>query len=595
MKVRDRLLLSYGAVLLVAVLGLILGLAGVLGISVVNERAVRANLHSLQAASSMRAIIGKQQTILLEKLADDDPTRISDFMELGAHFRDMLKLAREQANTSKETILLNELGGRYDDLMISIVGDVEGVVVGDAGPDQVSAFERLREQALTLYEMNMSEIEMASANALFRFRIIAGLMALTALATFIIGVLVSRRLALALSEPLEHLSHAATQVAGGEFDTRVTLGDIDELNTLAKQFNTMTQALQQFHALNIGSILREQKRNEAVLNSIDEGLIIGNGNGRIEQLNPVAALQLGRSMNAAIGSSITELLPASQLAEQIQAVLDPTQEEVQAGELSIGDGDGARTLSYSLSRVIAGELMGWVLVLRDITNQRVFERLRTEFVLRASHELRTPLTGMRMAIELLQKQAPFDPASRPAELLATLHEEMQRMQKLVTDLLDLSRLYTKSLELDLAPVQLGDLLTSACQRFAANAEAQNVQLHCDINAAAVTHELDRIRFERVLDNLISNALRHTPAGGEIRLALHTRHDLLQISVSDTGDGIPLHVQQRVFEPFFQVGANQGGSGLGLAMCKEIVEQHHGSIRLRSTPGQGARFIIELPR
>jgi NtrC-family two-component system sensor histidine kinase KinB len=233
-------------------------------------------------------------------------------------------------------------------------------------------------------------------------------------------------------------------------------------------------------------------------------------------------------------------------------------------------------------------------VLRDVTELRTFERVRSEFVLRASHELRTPVTGMLMALSLLQERLDFPPDSREADLLSTLDEEMNRLLRLINDLLDFSRYQNGLQSLALSSQAVEPLLRQAQQRFSAQADELGVVISTQLQAGLPPLQLDPLQIERVLDNLIGNALRHSQPGGKIHLQARPQGGRVLISVEDNGEGIAHNRQARIFEPFVQFGQRRGAAGLGLALCKEIVQLHGGHIGVRSQVGQGAQFYLLLP-
>ena len=234
------------------------------------------------------------------------------------------------------------------------------------------------------------------------------------------------------------------------------------------------------------------------------------------------------------------------------------------------------------------------MVLRDVTEQRAFERVRREFVLRSSHELRTPVTGMHMAFSLLQERLQFAEGSRERDLLETVDEEMRRLVDLINDLLNFSRYQNGLQKLELAPCDPVELASAAVARFQAQADERGISLQLDVSEDAPRARLDRLQIERVLDNLIGNALRHCQQGGQVAVRLRRQGERVWFSVEDNGEGIAYSQQVRVFEPFVQVGSKKGGAGLGLALCKEVVQLHGGNIGVQSRPGVGAQFYFTLP-
>lgn len=199
-----------------------------------------------------------------------------------------------------------------------------------------------------------------------------------------------------------------------------------------------------------------------------------------------------------------------------------------------------------------------------------------------------------MAFGLFRERAKFPAESREADLLDTVNEEMQRLMQLINDLLNFSRYQNGLQKLTLGPCDVNDLLEHAQARFVEPANAQRVELVIEAQPDLPRLYADQAQLERVLDNLLGNALRHTAQGGQIRLQARRHGERVIISVEDNGEGIAYGQQGRIFEPFVQVGRKKGGAGLGLALCKEIVQLHGGRMGVYSRPGQGTQFYMALP-
>ena len=234
------------------------------------------------------------------------------------------------------------------------------------------------------------------------------------------------------------------------------------------------------------------------------------------------------------------------------------------------------------------------MVLRDVTAQRAFERVRGEFVLRASHELRTPVTGIHMAFSLLRERLVLPEEGREQDLMRTVDEEIRRLVQLIDDLLNFSRYQNGLQVLRREPCDLAEMLEQARERFALEAEERQVTLSATAEPPLPRLNLDAGQIDRVLDNLISNALRHSEPGDVVQLQAKRQDERVIISVQDQGQGIPFSQQTRIFEPFVQVGQRKGGVGLGLALSREIVQLHSGQLGVQSRPGQGASFYLSLP-
>ena len=457
-----------------------------------------------------------------------------------------------------------------------------------------SRFNQLRNGLITEHRRALDTIYAAQAAARDRALVIAALLGLVGLAVLIIGFITAHGIARRFGAPIEALAKAADNIGKGNFEVVLPLSSATEMNLLTRRFGIMAEALRQHQATNIDELLAGQQRLQAVLDSIDDGLLMIDQQGRLEHLNPVAQRQLGWD-ESRLGQSLGDVMQRPELDQQLQTVLRGGSLERLPEDLSVDIEGETRLLTYSLTPVSQpkGPILGAVMVLHDVTEQRAFERVRSEFVLRASHELRTPVTGMHMAFGLFLERSRFDPQSRETDLLNTVNEEMQRLMQLINDLLNFSRYQNGMQKLTLAPCSVEHMLEDARTRFAERAAAKNIELLVELQQPLPELRADQVQLERVLDNLLDNALRHTASGGQIRLQARRHGERVIISIEDNGEGIAYSQQGRIFEPFVQVGRKKGGAGLGLALCKEIVQLHGGRIGVYSRPGQGTQFYMAL--
>lgn len=453
----------------------------------------------------------------------------------------------------------------------------------------------LRNGLIAEHKQALDNIDETQRNAREHALLIAGLLGLVGLAVLAIGFITAHGIARRFGEPIEALAKAADNIGQGNFDVTLPISPAVELTQLTRRFGIMAEALREHQATNVDELLAGQQRLQAVLDSIDDGLLMIDRQGQLEHLNPVAQRQLGWD-EGRLGQGLGTALQRPELDEQLQTVLRGGTLERAPEDLSIEVDGESRLLTYSLTPVIhpQGHILGAVMVLHDVTEQRAFERVRSEFVLRASHELRTPVTGMHMAFGLFRERAHFTEDSREADLLNTVNEEMQRLMQLINDLLNFSRYQNGLQKLTLAPCNIDDLLEQAQERFAERANEQSIELLVEVHTPLPRLQADQAQLDRVLDNLIDNALRHTSHHGQIRLQARRHGERVIVSVEDNGEGIAYGQQGRIFEPFVQVGRKKGGAGLGLALCKEIVQLHGGRMGVYSRPGQGTQFYMALP-
>ena len=589
-KLRTRLFLSISALITVALLGLLLGVVGVMQMAKTQEALIRNNFITLDLGLKLRQSLGDQLILMLHNTPDSGALKAST--------QNYLKLLDEGIEHERKTHLPSGFAQARDDYerFLQTLNQSQNNSFNLSHDNELTArFNVLRNGLIDEHRKALEKINSAQADARDRALVIATLLGLVGLAVLVIGFITAHGIARRFGAPIEALAKAADNIGKGNFEVVLPLSSATEMNLLTRRFGIMAEALRQHQATNIDELLAGQQRLQAVLDSIDDGLLMIDQQGRLEHLNPVAQRQLGWD-ETYLGQPLGQALRRPELDQQLLTVLRGGSLERAPEDLSVDVEGETRLLTYSLTPVSQpkGPILGAVMVLHDVTEQRAFERVRSEFVLRASHELRTPVTGMHMAFGLFLERAHFAPDSRETDLLTTVNEEMQRLMQLINDLLNFSRYQNGMQKLTLAPLDVEQMLEQARGRFAERAKAKEIELLIDFQAPLPRLHADQAQLERVLDNLLDNALRHTASGGQIRLQARRHGERVIISVEDNGEGIAYGQQGRIFEPFVQVGRKKGGAGLGLALCKEIIQLHGGRIGVYSRPGQGTQFYMALP-
>lgn len=587
MKLRTRLFLSISALVTVALLGLLLGLVSVLQMATMQQRLVQDTSHTLELGLKLRQNLGEQLTLML-----DEDTTAQSLASLQNDFQALLTQGLEQGG---ERTGFSKAASHYQAFLQAYRESPAPWRSLGAEQPLGAAFSQLRNDLLDSHEQALQHITRSEETSRDRALLISGLLGLMGLAVLVLGFITAHNIARRFGQPIEALAEAADQLGQGNFDVTLPVTQATELNQLTRRFGLMADALRKHQATNVDELLAGQQRLQAVLDSIDDGLLIIDRQGRLEHFNPVAQRQLGWGQDR-LGASLAEALQRPELEQQLRQVLRGGSLDRPPDDLSLEVDEESRLLTYSLTPVShpQGPILGAVMVLHDVTEQRAFERVRSEFVLRASHELRTPVTGMHMAFGLLRERVSFPAEAREHDLLETIGEEMQRLTQLINDLLNFSRYQSGLQKLELAPCALDDLFERAQARFAEQAAAKQIELIRELEPPLPRIQADIAQLDRVLDNLLHNAIRHTASGGHIRLHARRHAERVIVSVEDNGEGIAYGQQGRIFEPFVQVGRKKGGAGLGLALCKEIVQLHGGRMGVFSRPGQGTQFYMALP-
>ncbi len=593
MKLRTRLFLSISALITVALLGLLLGLYSVTQMARGQSELIQRGFTAVQIGQKLRQHLGDELLVLIDQ--KPDPQALDQVREA---FRSTLAEGIASDLGDRYASGLEQAAKLYDQMEQTAAS---GTPAGQTPHNLAShkpftdAFQRLRNHLLEEQDDIVAHVIAAEEGASERSQLIAALLTFIGLAVLAIGVLTAHGIARRFGAPIDLLARAADRVGKGQYDVVLPVSPVVELATLSRRFGLMTEALRQYHSSNLNQLLNSEGRLKAVLDSIDDGLVILDAQGRVEHANPVALRQLSWSTDI-LEQPIGPLLPDHAVDEALRQVLAGELLCEQPADLQIERDGETRLLAWALTpiQLREGGSVGAVMVLRDVTKQRTFERVRNEFVLRASHELRTPITGMHMAFSLLRERLSLPEGGREQDLMRTVDEEMRRLVQLIDDLLDFSRYQNGLQTLQRKPCDLAALVEQTQARFAEEAAACEVTLICEAHPPLPHVTVDAGQLQRLLDNLVSNALRHCNPGGTVHLQVHRQGEQVIVSVRDDGEGIPFGQQARIFEPFVQVSRRKGGVGLGLALAREIVQLHGGRLDVQSRPGGGATFCFSLP-
>ena len=399
--------------------------------------------------------------------------------------------------------------------------------------------------------------------------------------------------------PVRDLTATMERVAGGDLEARATVASHDEIGILAAGFNSMADRIRQLRRSDLGKLLVAQQTTEAAIDSLYDPVIITDAQGGVTKLNPAAEELFGPEARS-IGRHVRDVAHDSRIALAVSDTLR-SQEPV-AGEgaasvlpLVVAGTEHAFRLRTTPMRDETGRLLGAVALLEDITHMREIDRLKSEFIATASHELRTPLTSVQMSVHLLLEGVAGVLTERQSRVLEACREDCTRLERLMRDLLDLSKIEAGEAIPRLVPTTAGDLIVPTVESVRPQLEVKGIWLGIEVAPDLPRVRADPEQIGRVLSNLLSNALRHTDSGGRIRVSAARRDGQVAISVADTGHGIPPEYLPRIFDRFVRVPeAPSGGAGLGLAISKGIVEAHGGQIVVQSRVGHGTTFTFTLP-
>jgi two-component system, NtrC family, sensor histidine kinase KinB len=469
-----------------------------------------------------------------------------------------------------------------------------------AHPPSSNQFDQLHRRIDQLIAMNQAAMFRADSRSArlsdrLAYEFAAGLLLLLLLGTILAWTLASN-----LSRPLAELSDHLRSFSLRGPSVRIGEQPLAELQTVASEFNRMAERLEKFERLNVDRLIYEKGKTEAIIESIEDGIVLIDPDGIVTHMNEIAGIVIGIEREEALGSSFDDLNSNSPHYVRIRSALahartQPSESQRVEVELHVRGRDHTYLLKPVPLRQNDGGSFGTILILQDITYLRDQDRARTNLVATLSHELNTPLTSLGFCVELLLRQRELEPERR--ELLTSIQEDVARMRRLASDLMDLARGQGPVITVQSMPVDLVEMAQAVIKGFARQAEQKHVHLDADIERPAPQIRADPLKLSWVMSNLIANALRYTPSGGTISVSLDGTGEGARLRVSDTGPGIPPAVREHLFERFAQWrvnGSEPGSAGLGLAIAKEIVDAHGGRIFVDSELGHGTSFTVELP-
>jgi signal transduction histidine kinase len=423
-----------------------------------------------------------------------------------------------------------------------------------------------------------------------------------AVGALVVGALASIVLTQRLLRPLSLLTLAVNRLGQRDFAARALVTSRDEIGQLASQFNLMAEHLQEYRESSLGELLLAQRASQATIDSIPDPVIVLNADGNILNANVEAdSLWRNNGLDGDIKTIVT-LPPA------VRSTLERARDQVLGGRgpyfpsgfedaFDVPGSSGHRWFLLRATPVYEdeGKITGVTAILQDVTKLRRLDELKNNLVATVAHEFRTPLTSLRMAVHLLLDGVAGPLNDKQSDLLYAAREECERLQATVDELLDLARIQAGRMEIETKPVGAAELVESAVGPLETAAAEKHIRLLCEPHLLHEQVMADVERIQIVFHNLISNALRHTPEQGIVRARAVPEDDFVRFEISDTGDGIPKEYHAAIFERFFRIpGATAGAAGLGLSLCKEIVEAHGGRIGVESEPGHGSTFWFTLP-
>lgn len=458
-------------------------------------------------------------------------------------------------------------------------------------------FLRIKDTANDILNMNQQNMHQANDQARSQAAAAQSRMYVLLFAGSMVAIVFMYLTGRWILQPINELIRSAEEIKRGNLDLVVRSISRDEIGQLAERFNDMAASLRELRRSDRAKLARIQRATQQAFRSLPDAVALINPEGSVETATDAARDLFGLKPGVDLKS-----LPLHWLFDLFDRALSadhpvelPGDEKVLQrfvqGEERYFRPEAVPILDYEMQPT------GVVLVFKDMTQLRHQDDLKRGLVSTVSHQLRTPLTSIRMAIHLLLEEKVGSLNNTQTELLVAAREDSDRLDTILTNLLDISRIESGKMEMQLRSVSPHTVVLEATEPFRRTAEDQGVSLQMSLPEDIPDIWVDPAQIGHVFSNLFTNALRYTSPGGQITLSASSTEDVVVFSISDTGTGIPREYLPRIFDPFFRVPEEkkETGVGLGLAIVKEIVEAHGGSVSVESREGEGSTFRFSLKR
>jgi two-component system, NtrC family, sensor histidine kinase KinB len=460
------------------------------------------------------------------------------------------------------------------------------------------AFLRVKDAAERVLEINQDAMLLKSERARGTAERNRTLLLLAISSALGLGLLASVSLTRRALRPLRLLSLAVRRIGEGDLDARARIEGKDEIAQVGRELDTMADKLSEYRSSSLGELLQAQQASQAAIDSLPDPVIVLSLDGQVLNVNQAAEnlirLEAGRD-------------PLSRLPPQLREAIDKIRAHIFAGKGSYaprgveeairveGEGGGRALLPRATPLYSEqGNVTGATIVLQDVTRLLRFDELKNDLVATVAHEFRTPLTSMRMAVHILLEGMVGPLNDKQLDLVGAARDDCERLQGIVEDLLDLSRIQAGKVEVSLTALPAKSILDAAVAAKEDAARDAGLKIEGDLIEPVLPVLVDPDRIHLVFDNLVGNAIRHSPKGSRIVVRARPEKAWVRFEVEDQGPGIPVEYQQRIFEKFFRMPGTKGeGIGLGLYISREIVAAHGGEMGVESEPGKGSRFWFTL--
>jgi NtrC-family two-component system sensor histidine kinase KinB len=466
-----------------------------------------------------------------------------------------------------------------------------------------SVILKIRGEIFKIMEINMSAIQRKSETATATADNAVYWIVITALGCFLIAFILLVNLPANIANPIKELTASIKKIADKKYSERVHFESTNEFGDLADSFNTMAAKLEEYNSSNLAKLMMEKNRIETLINNMHDPVICLDENLKVIFANEEARNITGLRQDEILGKYTQELAERNDLIRSLLQDLMAKESEnnVKPEPIRIyadnKEGYFEKEILH-ISITPTGEktkqLIGHVIILRNITEHKELDFAKTNFIATVSHEFKTPISSIKMSLQLLEKDEIGKLNAEQRNLIHSINDDATRLLKITGELLNMTQVESGNIQLSIFPADPKEILLYAINATKTQADQKQIQfeINCPDNISNV--QADNEKTAWVLTNLISNAIRYSYDNSIIYLSIQQAKNQVQISVRDTGQGIAPQYKDKIFDRYFRVpGTKKEGTGLGLAISKEFIEAQGGRITVESEFGAGSTFTLTL--
>lgn len=460
---------------------------------------------------------------------------------------------------------------------------------------------QLRSDLLQIMELNMKAIHAKNNVAKRSANNALNWIYVTSVLCFLIALIILFNFPSEIANPILKLRESILQISAKNYSSRLYFDPKSEFGLLSETFNRMAEKLQEYDRSNLAEILFEKKRIEALINNISDPVIGLDEHQRVIFINPEALRILNLPEEASLNHLVSEIASSNDLVQSLADDLDVVAPSQQQQPVKIFIDEKECYFEKKISRILvetekeaAIRLVGYVIILRNVTQYKEIDFAKTNFIAAVSHELKTPISSIILSTQLLSNERVGELNTEQSQLLSSIQDDTKRLLNITGELLKITQIESGNIQLSILLVDVRELIAYAVNALKTQADEKQIKIQVDYPESALNVQADSEKTAWVLTNLISNAIRYSSENSTINIGTKRVNDKVFISVKDSGIGIAPEYKDKIFNRYFRIpGTKKEGNGLGLSISKEFIEAQGGQITMQSEIGEGSTFVVAL--